>query len=179
MKKRLFCALAALLLAMTPALAEEETATAAATLAPTPAPTGVPHVQDGLQLLLPAGMVVLEGDALAAYDAAVQADYPDTARTLLAAVNSETGALLTIAEAESGANCLDAAREAAQTLIGDPDAAQAAEYGENRCAAFACAIGEQIFRLYYFSDGEHLRILGASGLTDAELDALLTGLSFR
>ena len=177
MRMRFFCALTALLLIVTPALAESGLISALAT--PTPAPAGVEFARDGLRLTLPAGMELLEGEILEAYEAAVQFDYPDTATTVLVAVDSESEAALLLAEIETDADCLDAAREAAESLIGDAELAKEKQCGENRCAHFSCAIGDQTFRLYYLSDGERLLIVSASGIRQAEIEAMLAGLGFE
>lgn len=173
MKRRILCALTALLLIAVPALAESKS-----TSAPnTPSPAGTKFSKDGVSLTLPAGLEILEGDALEAYDAAAQADYPDTARTILAAVDPD-GAAVVLFEAESEVEALEAASDAANALISDPDAAGEVEFGRNKAAAFACAIGEQTYRLYFFSDGERLLIAGISGLEQDEIDEMLTGLKF-
>lgn len=199
MKTRFLCALTALMLIAAPALAEGEPTpapaktakitpaptaeTAAPTIAlvtptPSPAPAGTTFEADGVRLILPEGLKPLEGELLEAYEAAPQADYPDTAETILAAVDAERGAALTLARAVSDKDCLDAAREAAEVLIGNPDAAAEEEFGANRAASFACAIGEQTYRLYYLSDGAHLLIVGASGLEQSEIDQALASLEF-
>lgn len=199
MKRRFLCALMALMLTAVPALAESDSTlaptetvavtptptaeTAAPTIAmvtptPSPVPAGTVFEADGLRLTLPEGLEPLEGEMLAAYEAALQADYPETAETILAAVDAERGAALTLAQAESDKDCLDAAREAAEVLIGNPDAAAEEEFGETRAATFACAIGEQTYRLYYLSDGARLLIVGASGLEQSEIEQMLTTLEF-
>ena len=197
MKRRFFCALIALMLAALPALAEGglisalSTSTPAAVTStpepatptpvpatPTPAPAGVEFARGSLRVTLPYGMEVLEGEALEGYEAAVQIDYPITAQTILAAMDAERGAAVLIAEAATDMDCLSAARAAAESLIGNPDHAKEREFGGNRCAYFLCAIGQQIFRLYYLSDGERLLIVSASGLRQSEAEAMLAGLRF-
>ena len=173
MKRRFLCALAVLTLAALPAHAEGGLVSALATSAP----AAVEFETGGLRVSLPSGFEILEGDALAAYEAALQADYPDSAKTILAAMDAERGAAAVFAEIESDTDCLDAAKEAAETLIGDAEAAKEAQFGENRCAAFACAIGEQIFRLYYLSDGSRLIVAGFSGLEQAEMEEILAGIA--
>ena len=176
MKKRFLCALTALLLIATPALAEGGLISALAT--PTPEPVGMELEFDGLRLTLPAGLEPLEGDMLEAYEAAVQSDYPETANTILAAVDPQSGAALLLAEIESEVDCLDAARDAAESLIGDPDMASEKTCGASRCASFSCAIEEQIFHMYYLSDGERLLIVSASGLEQSVIEDLLAGFQF-
>ena len=176
MKKHFLCALIALMMIAMPALAEGGLVSALESSAPEP--TGTEFARDGLRLTLPAGLELLEGEILEAYEAAVQFDYPDAAQTILAAVDVENGAALLLAEAESDADCLDAARDAAETLIGNPDIAKEKDCGKNHCAYFACAIGEQTFRLYFLSDGERLLIVSASGLKGAEVEDMLAELEF-
>ena len=174
MKKRFFCALLALLLTAAPAMAEGGLIRALAT----PEPLSAMFESDGLRLTLPAGLVILEGSALEGYEAAAQFDYPEAAHTILAAVDDQCTAALIVAEAESDMDCLLAAQEAAEALIGDPDAASEADYGKNRAAGFACAIGEQSYRLYYLSDGARLLIIGVSGLDEDVIEEMLTELRF-
>lgn len=186
MKRRFLCALIALMLIALPAMAEGGLNSALATPepatpaseTPTPAPAGVDVTRGDLQITLPAGMEVLEGEALEGYDTALQLDYPETAETVLAAVDAEREAMVIIAEIDSDMDCLDAAREAAEQLIGSPENAKERTFGENRCAYFLCAIGEQTFRLYYLSDGARLRIVGTSGLQRGEAEDMLAGLRF-
>ena len=174
MKRRFLCALTALALAAAPAMAEGGLVSAVVSASPVRAE----FEEDGLSLTLPAGLEVLRGEEFDAYEAAAWFDYPETARTILAAVDANRGAALVIAEAESDLDCLDAAREAAETLISDPEAATEETFGENRAAAFACAIGDQTYRLYYLSDGARLLIVGVSGVDQGAIDNMLTGLSF-
>lgn len=182
MRKILLRTLAAMLsLAALPALAEGGLVQALATPAPTAAPTAAPEstpagpefTGGGLRLTLPEGFEILAGEELAAYEAAVQFDFPGAAQTLFAAADPKRGASLVLVAFESEASCLDAAREAAQALVGDPDAAEELQIGETPAAQFDCAVGGQRFRLRYLSDGGRILVLGASGLEGAELDAVL------
>ena len=174
----------ALLLAAAPALAEsgglvDALATPTPTPAPSPTPAPVEYKRNGLRIALPIGLEPVEDAALEDYEAAVQADYPGAARTILVATDAEDEAALILAEVESGADYMDAAREAAEALIGNPDAPKELECGENRCAYFACAIEEQTFRLYFLSDGERVLIAAASGLKRGEVEAMLAELRFE
>lgn len=202
MRKRLLCALAALaLLALgsmaqasggltgapasatdlataTPVATPEATPTATPAPTPTATPAGTLCERDGVRIALPAGMTVLEGAALAGYEAAVQADFPGTAETILAATDEARGAVALLAGLDSDADCLDAAREAAQALLGDAAAASEQSFGENRCALFSCAVEGKPYHLYYFSNGERLLVAGFSGLETAEIEAALTELEF-
>ena len=173
MKKYFLCALMALTLAMAPAMAEGGLVAALGTPEPVPAE----FEADGLQIVLPLGMEILE-DAPEAPDAAVLPDDSGMARMILAATDEQRGAALILAEADSEQNCLDAARSAAEALTGDPDAAEEAEFGENRAAVFTCEIEEQTCALYYFSDGSRLIVVGAIGLEQDEIDEMLSGLRF-
>ena len=174
MKKQFLCALMALMLAIAPAMAEGGLVAALGTPEPVPAE----FEADGLQIVLPLGMIILEGDALAAHETAVQLDYPEAARTILAAVDAQRGAALILAEADSEQDCLDAARSTAEALTGDPDAAEEVEFGENRAAAFTCELDEQTYSLYYLSDGSRLIIIAALGLEQDEIDEMLSELRF-
>ena len=174
MKKHLLCALMVLMLATAPAMAEGGLLAALGTPEPAPAE----FEADGLQIALPIGLEILEGEALEAHEAAVQLDYPEAARTILAAADAERGAALILAETDSELDCLEAAQNAAEALTGDPDAAEEAEFGENRAASFTCEIGEQTYELYFLSDGSRLIVIGAIGLEQDAIDEMLTGLRF-
>ena len=179
MKKCLMCALLALLLVTATAHAEGGLISALATStpepSPTPAPTGLELESDGLRLTLPSGFEALDEEALETYDAAAGSDYPDAAQTILAAADAERGAMLIIAAVDSQQDCLEAAREAADALLGNPDEAAEETYGDNRAGVFACAIGEQAFRLHYISDGQRLYIIGTTGLEPEEIAEMLIG----
>ena len=181
MKRRIFCALIALMLTALPALAEGGLISALSTPAPatpTPAPSGVEFTRGSLHITLPAGLEILDDAALEGYEAAVQLDYPDTADTILVAADMENGAVLILAEIKTDVDCLNAAQAAAEALIGNPEHAKERQLGENRCAYFLCAIGQQAFRLYYLSDGERLLIVSSSGLRRNEVEDMLTGMRF-
>lgn len=147
------------------------------TISPTPEPTPAPVVfdGDGLKLTLPHGFEIVQSDVMAGFEAALHADYPDAAQTLFAAADAEREAAVIAAFVESDAESLDAAREAADALLGDPEAISEVQFGENRFVYFACAIGERGYHLYYFSDGARLFILGISGLESAEIEEMLAG----
>lgn len=200
MKLRGFCLLLALVLTIAPAIAQEAptgapTASAPAAAAqptaepsvelsptpepspePSPTPQSVIFERDGLRLVLPPGFEILEEDALEGFEAALRADYPDAARTILAAVDATRDAAVAVAAVDSDADSLEAARDASDALIGDATAATEQRYGENRFASFACAIGDRPYYLYYLSDGARLLLIGATGLEAPELEALLTNL---
>lgn len=147
------------------------------TISPTPEPTPAPVVfeGDGMKLTLPQGFELLEGDAKAGFEAALQGDYPNAAQTLFAAMDVSHEAAVMAAFVDSEEDSHDAAREAADALLGDPDAVSDVQFGENRFASFACAIGERGYHLYYFSDGARLFILGISGLERAQIEEILSG----
>ena len=44
--------------------------------------------------------------------------------------------------------------------------------------AFACAIGEQNYALYFLSNGAQLLVAGFSGLEESEISAILGSLRF-
>ena len=177
MRKRFLCILTALTLAVAPALAEGGLISALAT--PTPAPSRVVFERGDLFLTLPAGMEILDGEALELYEAAVQFDYPETGSAVLVAMDATRDAALILTETESTLDCLTAAQQAAEALIGNPELAREAELGENRCAHFTCAVNGQIFHLYYFSDGARLLTAGFSGLSRDEVEETLAELRFQ
>ena len=165
-----------LISALSSPAATEAPATPSAAPSPTAAPAGEEFVHGTLRLTPPAGMKLLEGDALAAYEAAAQFDFPGAAETILAATDPARGAALTVVSIDSGADCLSAAREAAEALTGSTGAVEEATIGENACARFAWAMEDQSYRLCYLSDGARLIAVCTSGLDPAEEEALLAGL---
>ncbi len=195
--KRLISLLICLLLPAACALAEvalpTETATSAsapaataaptttATPTPSPAPTAVPAGElftcDEVRLNLPYGLTLLDEEASADYEAAVQADFEGAARTLAVAADGNGGMLLlTICDSE--ADCMTAAAEAARDILGENAAVSEITFGENRCAAFACAIQGRDYRLYLFANGKNVLCVGVSGLSDAQISAALESLRF-
>lgn len=143
----------------------------------TPAPA-IAAVQGEFRMKLPPGFAPLDSEALTGYEAAVLRDYPNAAQTLLAAANGDRSAALLVAAIDSGADCLDAAREAAGALLEYSDAAREFHFGSNRCAGFGCAIGEQAYHLYFFSDGARVLLVAVSGLESEETERMLAGLRF-
>ena len=186
--KRILAATAAILMAAGIALAEPAPTSTAATasavpaiaVTPTPsaAPTGILCETEWFTFTMPDRLKVLDESLRAGYDAAAQADYPDTGRTLLSAMDESGSAMLTFSGMESDRDALSAAKEAAADILGSDESVTELNFGTHLCAAFACAIEEQVYRLYYLSNGEKLVILGATGMEDAEISMILSSLSF-
>ena len=188
--KRLISLLICLTLPAACALAEVALPTEAATSASAPAataaptttvPTAVPAGElftcDEVRLNLPYGLTLLDEEASAGYEAAVQADFEGAARTLAVAADGNGGMLLlTICDSE--ADCMTAAAEAARDILGENAAVSEITFGENRCAAFACAIQGRDYRLYLFANGKNVLCVGVSGLSDAQISAALESLRF-
>lgn len=179
--KRVFLGLMILLALACPAVAEETPAPSESTAptqsaSATPAPTGVPYDGENFSLTLPEGLEPLDEERLAAYLAAAQSDYPDAARTLLTALREDGSAAFTLSAIDSAADALSAANEAAQGILGSADTVAELSYGENRYAAFACAIDDKTYGLYFISNGTQIYIAGLSGLTDAETAMILESL---
>lgn len=182
MKKR-FCILLAALLICCAALAENSAPSPTpgiTMITPTPSamPQGTVYSGEELTVTLPVGLEILDEAERAAYDAAAQADYPDAARTALAAVNADCSAAVHFAIAEMDMDAAAAAREAAQLILGSTISVTDAQYGENSYSGFVCAIGEQVYNLYYLAGEGRMLIIGASGLTEGEISAMLSGLIF-
>ena len=175
MKGRFLCALLLAALLTAPALAAGGLTSALDAAAS----VGEEFSADGVTLTLPAGMEVLAGDELAAYEAAVQFDYPDAAKTILAAFDPERGAALVLACAETEAAPLDAAKEAAEALGGDPAEVEEKTFGKHKCATFACEIDDASYRLYFLTDGARLLTVAQSGIEDEEVQELLATLEFK
>lgn len=152
------------------------TSTAAPALSPTPAPEprGTSCSAGKLSLLLPESLAPLTEDELALYDAALQSDYEDTAELLLAASEPESGCAVLVAMLQSAASAKIAAPEAAGRLLGDQALATAIRYGENEYTAFACAIAEHVYNLYFLSLEDELYIIGTSGLSEEQNELLLS-----
>ena len=183
--KRIFVLLAALALAISPALAETSlapavtvTPTAAPTASPTPEPYGTEYILDEFTVRLPESLLPLDAEALAGYEAAAQSDFPDSGEMRLVAASEDFSAAIGFALAPSSQTAAEAAREAALTILGSEDGVVETRFGENDCACFACAIGEMTFHIYYFAlDGQLLSVT-ASGLAEADLAAILENLRF-
>ena len=174
------CALAEVALpteAATSASASAATAAPTTTAAPTAVPAGELFTCDEVRLNLPYGLTLLDEEASAGYEAAVQADFEGAARTLAVAADGNGGMLLlTICDSE--ADCMTAAAEAARDILGENAAVSEITFGENRCAAFACAIQGRDYRLYLFANGKNVLCVGVSGLSNAQISAALESLRF-
>lgn len=180
MKKAMILALIACLLCCV-ALAEgSPTSTSMIQLVtptPTAAPLGTVFSNEDLIVTLPYGMEILSAEELQGYEAAVQNDYPDSARTLLAA-KDESGAFITFSAAEMTLDALTAAQEAAQEILSTADVVQEKQFGENSYACFVCAIGEQQYRLYYLAGEARMLVIGVSGLEESAIENMLSGIVF-
>ena len=175
--KRFAILLICLMLLSGCALGESVTNTPSAAPSPSPIPDGDAFVCDELSLNLPYGLALMDETALAGYEAAVQADYEDTARTLAVAAD-DSGAMMLLALCETEDDCITAASEAAADILGEGAAVTQLQFGDNSCAAFACSIQEREYRIYFFSNGTQLLCVGTSGLTDAQISASLESLKF-
>lgn len=148
------------------------------TPAPTATPVGTEFSCEAFIVRLPYGMDILDEDALAAYEAAVQAAYPEAALTQLVAVNAAGDAAVCFALLDSAQTPVDAAREAAQNVLGSGDTVSELSFGTNVSAGFACAAEEIAYRFYYFSNGHQLLLVSVSGLEDSQINAMLESLIF-
>ena len=188
--KRILTLLEVLALSLTAALAETVpvvTATPASTgltptLTPSPSPTpepfGTEYVLDEFTVRLSDVLLPLDEEALAGYNAAAQSDFPDSGEMRLVAANADYSAAISFALAPSEQSAAEAAREAAQTILGSDAGVVETRFGENVCACFACSIGDMTFHIYYFAlDGQILTVT-ASGLEETDLAAILESLTF-
>ena len=183
--KKFMIALLCLALMGTCALAEptaaDATVAATPTVSPTASPTPIPAGEafscDDLTINLPYGLTLMDGDALAGYEAAVQDDFEDTATTLAVATDDD-GAMMLLAVCDSETDCVTAASEAAQDILGEGASVTALQFGDVSCAAFACSIQERDYRIYFFSNGTELLCVGTSGLSDAQISTSLESLKF-
>lgn len=188
--KRFLCAFVVLMLICQPVLAEttvqptaEPTAESTPRIiielaTPTPVPDGETFSNEDLIITFPYGMHALDEEARVGFDAALQASYPDAARTIVAAADEAMQKSLVAAVITSDMEALSAAKEAAEAILGTSESVQELTLGENSYASFACAIGAYNYYLYCLSDGEELLLVGVSGLNQAETEYMLTGLKF-
>ena len=188
--KRILTLLTVLALSFTAALAETVpvvTATPASTgltptLTPSPSPTpepfGTEYVLDEFSVRLSDDLLPLDGEARASYEAAAQSDFPNSGEMRLVAASEDFSAAISFALAPSDQSAAEAAREAAQTILGSDAGVVETRFGENDCACFACAIGDMTFHIYYFALDGRLLTVTASGVEDAELAAILESLTF-
>lgn len=148
----------------------------------TPTPSAVPlgphYSDDALYVTLPYGFSILEEADRAAYDAAVESDYPDAVRMLMAATNGDFSAAASFACVELDMDAPSAAREAAQKILNSTVTVSDVQYGENSYSGFICAIGEQIYTVYYLSGEKETLIVSITGMEDAQAERMLTNLKF-
>lgn len=145
---------------------------------PTAQPVGETFSSEDLIVTLPAGLRILSREELSGYEAAVQDDFPGAGQTLLAAANDDFSAVLTFAAADIATDGASAANEAAERILGSSTGVVQSQHGENSYAAFACAIEEDVYRLYCLGNETRLLIIGAVGLEEAQLSGMLAGLVF-
>ena len=187
--KRILALLAALALSVHPTLAETSVAPevtptpgaaaiASPTASPTPEPAGTLYDCTDFRVRLSDDLAPLDDEALAGYAAAVGSAYPDAAEMRLVAADAEVEAVIGFALAPSQQSAVDAAREAAATILGSDAGVVETSFGANECACFACAIEDLTFHMYFFSLGDQLLTVTASGLEDTDLAAVLESLEF-
>lgn len=186
--KRILTLLTVLALSLTAALAETVpvvTATPASTgltptptPSPTPEPFGTEYVLDEFTVRLSDALLPLDEEALAGYNAAAQSDFPDSGEMRLVAANADYSAAISFALAPSEQSAAEAAREAAQTILGSDAGVVETRFAENVCACFACSIGDMTFHIYYFALDGQILIVTASGLEETDLAAILESLNF-
>ena len=180
--KKIFCVLTALILLFSTACAEtsiiEKPALIIEMITPSPSsePAGETYSSEDMIVTLPAGLHMLDEDAFTGYEAAVSFDYPTGGTPLLMAVNEEGSAALSFTLLESAQDAASAARDAALSI---PFASvEEKAFGENNFSVLSCTISGTSFRLFFLSDESRLLCVGASGLEEEALNAMLAGLSF-
>ena len=177
MKKLICCIICALML-LCIAAAEQAGPSGAALPTPTALPAGDVFSSEDLIVTLPYGLALLDEASLAGYAAAIEDDFPDAGRLLLAAVNVDSTAVLSFSVLDGADNALDAANEAAKIILGDSAAVSQLQYGENSYASFSCGIGEDVFNLYFLAGDSKLLLVGASGVEETQIETMLAGLNF-
>lgn len=182
--KRIFCALTACILLGSFALAEAVPSASPVpemlliTATPTAAPLGTVFSNEDLTVTLPLGLEILDEAAREGYDAAVQADFPGAARTVLAAAGEDKGAVVHFSVSDLEMDAAAAAREAAEKILHSTATVTDVQYGANSYSGFACAIGEQIYKLYYLKGEKGMLMIGTSGLEETQIASMLSGLVF-
>lgn len=176
--KRILCMLMLAILLPCCALAEAQLVLVSPTPSAQPVPAGVEFSCEAFFVTLPAGMEILSDAQMEGYTAAIQAAFPDSAPAQLAAVDLERNAALCFSLAPSALPPLDAAKEAASTILGNAESASEFAFGANSCAGFGFSVEDNIYRVFYFSDGAQLLTVTTCGLTDAEITAMLGSLDF-
>lgn len=131
-----------------------------------------------ISLTLPEGLVQLTGDDLAGYEAAVEADFPESGRTILAAVSEDAAQAVTVMALESDLDGAEAAKHAAEKILGSTESVFELALNEKRFGSFTCAVGDLLFELYYIDNAGTLFIIGVSGLEKAEIEEMLGGILF-
>ena len=169
--KKMICALALVCMLFSHAFAENISLPAAEV-------SGTIFEGEFFTITLPAGLDILSETQLEGYEAAVQSDFPDSARTELAALSPDASAAITVFSIESSQDCFAAAQEAAGKILGSSESAKELTFGTNRSGCFACAVSGVQFDLYYLTAGEHLLIVGTSGLEKTVVEAMISGISF-
>jgi len=181
--KKIFCVLTALTLLFCAAGAETsiienpQIIIEMITPSPSPEPVGETYSSEELIVTLPAGMVILSSEERAGYDAAVSFDYPAAGQAILLAVDPESRAALTFSILEKDQDAASAAEEASPAIPG-AGAVEEITLGENHFSAFRLSSGDDEMRIFFLSNGERLLCVGASGLSDEEINAMLAGLIF-
>lgn len=124
---------------------------------------------------LPVGFEVLNA-GLEGYEAAVGRDYPDAGETLLVATNAEGSASVYFAYIPVAQEPLDAAREAAQNILGSDLNAAERIYGENCFGHFACAAENRTYQSFFLRSGEGMLVIVACDVPEAGLATMLESL---
>ena len=146
---------------------------------PTPEPYGTEYILDEFTVRLSDELIPLDEEALAGYNAAAQSDFPNSGEMRLVAANADYSAAIGFFLAPSAQTAAEAAREAAQTILGSSEGVVETRFGGNVCACFACAIGDMTFHSYFFALDGQLLVVTASGLEDTDLASILDNLSFN
>lgn len=143
----------------------------------TPEPTGEIFSCEMLIVTLPVGYTILSEAEIAGYTAAVEDAYQTNAQLLCVARNESNSAIF-IAAIEDTSAAPDACRVAAKNMLGNADNACEYVYGENSYVGFACALDDDVYQIYYISDGTHLVTICTANLDAEEVARLLESLDF-
>lgn len=182
--KKIFCATMALLFLFCAAFAETsvieqpEIIIQMITPTPSPAPVGEVFSSEDLIVTLPVGLSILDETQRAGYDAAVRFDNPDADDALVLAVSEDASAALSFSILETDTDAISAAQAAADSLSDVQGAPEEIDLEQNHYAVLRCTADENEFLLYFLSNGTQLICVGASGVSQDELDAMLRTLEF-
>lgn len=126
---------------------------------------------------LPKTVTRVDEKALAGYESVVQRDYPGAGETLLIAKDKAGDTVIYIAKG-AGAAPQEAAKRAAELLLGDSSAAAEQNIAGLTAWGFACSVGDTRFDICYLQSGGDSIVIGVAGMNPDEIAKLLSSIRF-